>query len=97
MKSYLIILFLLEVIFVCMAVSPNPIFIGSSLKNAVRAMAEWQKNPTPENEANWLREKARMDHKYRAMRFCIFSLLELNTLGIIILILRLKKGRAFQN
>jgi hypothetical protein len=93
MKTLLIILICLEVIVALIAFPP--IFIDR--KSAVHALVEWKNNPTPENEAVWLREKAEMDRERRTANYCIFSLLGLNALGIIALILRIKNARTAQN
>ncbi len=80
MKLILITLIVFEMCLVMIAISPVSPFI--SIKSKVQAYNAWQKFPTPENEAAWLREKAAFNHKQLVENICVYSLLALNAVGL---------------
>jgi hypothetical protein len=80
----LVILILLEMAFFGSALSSEPLMI--SRRSAARACMEWHKNPTPENEAAWLREKTAMWHEQQMARIVFLGLLILNSVGMVMVI-----------
>ena len=85
----LIISIVLEVVFLLSATSSSPLLINR--KSAAHALVEWHKNPTPENEAAWLQEKSAMRHEQQIARIISLGLLMLNSVGIVMLIRRLRR------
>lgn len=88
MKLLLLTLIVLEVCLVMIAISPVSPFI--SLKRRAQAYDAWQKFPTTENEAAWLREKAAFNHKQLVENICVYSLLALNAVGLVFLVKRVQ-------
>jgi hypothetical protein len=88
MKTLLIILIFLEVIFALVAFTP--IFIDK--KSAAQALVEWKNNPTPENEAVWSREATALRRERNIIDISIFTLLAVNTVGLVVLIQKIKKS-----
>ena len=89
MKTLLIILILLEVIFLLSAASSSPLLIHRH--SAAHALVEWKENPTPENEAAWLQEKAAMRHEQQMTRISFLGLLMLNSVGMVMVIRHLSR------
>ena len=87
MKMLLILLMLMEVILLVLAVSP--VFVDR--KSAARALVEWRNNPTPENKSTWEREAALSRRERTVTGFFIFALLAANTVGLIVLIRKIRK------
>ncbi len=79
MKLLLLTLIVLEVCLVMIAISPVSPFI--SLKSRAQAYDAWQKFPTAENEAAWLREQETFNHKQLVENICVYSMLVLNAVG----------------
>ena len=90
MKLLLLILIVLEVCLVMIAISPVSPFI--SIKSKVQAYDAWQKFPTTENEAAWLREKAGFNDKQLVENICVYSLLTLNAVGLVSLFKRVQNS-----
>jgi hypothetical protein len=88
MKMLLIILIVLEAAFVLAAFSP--IFIDR--RSAAQALVEWKNNPTPENEAIWSREAAALRRERNIIDISIFTLLTVNTVGLVVLIRKIRKS-----
>ncbi|NOS69946.1 MAG: hypothetical protein HOP33_08440 [Verrucomicrobia bacterium] len=88
MKLLLLTLIVLEVCLVMIAISPVSPFV--SLKSRAQAYDDWQKLPTTENEAAWLREKAAFNHKQLVENICVYGLLALNAVGLIFLFMRVQ-------
>ena len=87
MKILLIILVLLEVVLLALAFSP----ILIDRRSATRALVEWHNNPTPQNEAAWLRERTTMNRERLPTRVCIIGVLVLNTVGLVSLVQRVQR------
>ena len=87
MKTLFIILVLFEVFLLVLAFSP--IFVDR--QSAAQAFVEWHNNPTPQNEATWLREKATMDRERLLANVGVIGVLALNTLGLAFLVQRVRR------
>lgn len=88
MKLFFFTLIVVEACLIMVAISPVSPFI--SLNSAVLAYDTWQKNPTTESEAIWLKEKAALKRKRLFENVCIYSLLTINAVGMILLFRKLK-------
>lgn len=87
MKMLLILLIVLEVFLVLLASSP--VFVDR--QSAARALVEWQNNPTPENKSVWDREAALLRRERHIADISVFTLLAANTVGLIVLIRKIRK------
>ena len=87
MKILLILSILIEVVLLLLAVSP--VFIDR--KSAARAFVEWRNNPTLENKSTWEREAALLRRERYVTEISIFALLAANTIGLIVLIRKIRK------
>jgi hypothetical protein len=87
MKMLLISLILFEVFLLVLAFSPG--FIDRP--SAARAFVAWHNNPTPQNEALWLREKTIMNRESLLVTVCIIGVLALNTVGLVFLVKRARR------
>lgn len=89
MKLLFFSLIAIETCLIIVAISPVSSFINMS--GPVLAYDAWQKHPTAENEAVWLKEKAAMKHKQLLENVCVYSLLVINAIGLIALFRKLKR------
>lgn len=62
-------------------------------RHAVKALVEWQKNPTPQTEAAWLSEKRKLDQDDLIQRVVSIALLVGNTTLMILIWRHLKRQR----
>lgn len=91
MKLFFLALIILEFCLLMIAISRVSPFID--LNPTVRAYDAWQKNPTTENEARWLREKASLQRKQLFENICIYTFLAVNSAGLIALLRKFGKQK----
>ena len=63
-------------------------------RQAVKALFEWQRNPTPQTESAWLAEKRKLDRDDLFLRMISLVLLAGNTIALILVWRLLRAQRA---
>ena len=73
MKSFLLILIFLELVFALVAFTPFFIYSDKTIQDVSEAGVKVKNNPTSENEAVWSSAKAKLDRESRIEKIAFFG------------------------